>query len=228
MKTIGIIGGMSFESTVVYYKLINEMVNEHLKGLHSAKMFIESYDFAEIEKMQSQENWEYLTKTLINSAQKLEKSGADYVAIATNTMHIMADEVQKNISIPLIHITEATANSIKEKNIDTVALFGTKYTMTKPFYKDKLKNEFNINVIIPDIKQQQTINDIIYNELCVGIVSENSHAKLLNIIDICKQQGAKGVVLGCTELPNIIKKASIEVFDTTKAHCVEIVKRMLE
>ncbi len=228
MKTIGLIGGMSYESTIEYYRIINEMINKQLSGLHSAKMLIESYDFDEIEKNQAAENWELLTEVLINSAQKLQKAGADYIAIATNTMHLMADEVQDNISIPLIHIAEAAANYIKEKNIDTVALLGTRYTMTKPFYKDKLKNEFGINVIIPDETQQGIVNDIIYNELCVGIVNESSRLKLLDIINSCKENGAKAVVLGCTELPNIIKNAEIEIINTTEVHCREIVKRILE
>lgn len=228
MKTIGIIGGMSFESTIEYYKIINEEINKRLGSLHSAKMLIESYDFDEIEKLQSIEDWESLTKILINSAKKLQNAGADYIAIATNTMHLMADEVQNNISVPLIHITEATANLIKANNINTVALLGTKYTMTKPFYKDKLKNDYNINVIIPDIEEQQIINSIIYNELCRGIIKEESREELNKIIHNCCLKGAQGIVLGCTELPNIIKEAEIEVINTTYAHCIEIVKRMLD
>ena len=226
MKTIGIIGGMSWESTIEYYRIINELVNKELKGLHSAKMLIESYDFDEIEKLQSLENWEELTKILITSAKKLEKSGADYIAIATNTMHLMAEDVQKNISIPLIHIADAAANYIKEKNIDTVALFGTRYTMTKHFYKDNLK-KFGINVIIPNENEREIINNIIYKELCAGIINDVSCDKLQKIINNCAAKGAKAVVLGCTELPNIIKKAEIEVIDTTKIHCKEIVKRIL-
>ena len=229
MKTIGIIGGMSYESTIEYYKIINDEVNKKLGGLHSAKMLIESYDFAEIEKNQAEENWQELTRILINSAQKLEKMGADYIAIATNTMHLMADDVQKNINVPLIHIAEATANHIKSQNIDTVALFGTKYTMTKPFYKDKLKNEFGINVIIPTEEEQQIINDIIYNELCIGIIKKESEEKLQDIIKNCQNKDAKAVVLGCTELPNIIKQSTstIEIIDTTKVHCQEIVKKII-
>ena len=226
MKTIGIIGGMSWESTIEYYRIINESIHQKLSGLHSAKMLIESYDFDEIEKHQSLGNWEELTKILINSAKKLEQSGADYIAIATNTMHLMADEVQKNISIPLIHIAQAAANYINEKNIKTVALFGTTYTMTKPFYKDKLK-ESGIEVIIPNIKQQNIINEIIYSELCKGIINETSRKKLDDIIKDCVNKGARGVVLGCTELPNIIKNADAEIINTTEIHCREIVKKIL-
>lgn len=228
MKTIGIIGGMSFESTVEYYRIINELVNKSLSGLHSAKMLIESYDFAEIEKYQSSGNWEKLTEILVASAKKLEQSGADYIAIATNTMHLLADDVQKNISIPLIHIASAAGNYAKERNIDTVALLGTRYTMTKPFYKDKLKNEFGINVIIPDENDRDIINKIIFDELCIGVIKESSKNKLLEIIDKCANKGAKAVVLGCTELPNIIKETKIDIIDTTKVHCEEIVKKMLE
>ena len=227
MKTIGLIGGMSYESTVEYYKIINEEINKRKKGLHSAKMLIESYDFDEIEKLQSKENWEELTKILTESAKKLEAAGADYIAIATNTMHICADEVQKQINIPLIHIAEAAGNYIKKKNFDTVLLMGTKYTMTKPFYKDKLKNEFNINVIIPDDIEQKTINNIIYDELCIGIIKESSRLELLKIINNYKLKGAKAVVLGYTELPNIIKEADIEIINTTKIHSLEIADKIL-
>ena len=227
MRTIGIIGGMSYESTVEYYKIINEEINKRCGGLHSAKMLIESYDFDEIEKLQTAGDWIKLAEFLSNSAKKLEKAGADYIAIATNTMHLVADEVQKNISVPLIHIGESAANYIKDKNIDTVALMGTIYTMTKPFYKDKLK-DYGINVVIPDENQQHVINDIIFNELCVGIINEESRQKLNAIIDDCTARGAEAVVLGCTELPNIIKDAKIEIINTTKIHSLEIVKRILE
>lgn len=228
MKTIGLIGGMSWESTIEYYKIINEEINKRLGNLHSAKMLIESYDFNEIEEMQSQEDWFTLTKILISSARKLESSGADYIAIATNTMHLMAPEVQKNISVPLIHIAQATGNYIVNNDMNTVALFGTRYTMTKPFYKDKLKLDYNINVIVPNLTEQTIINDIIYNELCKGIILENSRQKLLDIISNCKSLGAQAVVLGCTELPNIIKEAPIPIINTTKVHCLEIVNALLK
>ena len=227
MKTIGLIGGMSFESTIEYYRIINEEVNKRLGGLHSAKMLIENYDFEEIASGQIKGDWKALTDTLVKSAQKLEKMGADYIAIATNTMHLMADDVQKNINVPLIHIAESAANYIKEKNIETVALLGTKYTMTKPFYKDKLMG-FGINVIVPDEKNQEIVNSIIFDELCIGIIKEESKEKLNSIIDNCASLGAKAVVLGCTELPNIIKSANIDVIDTMKVHSLEIVKRILE
>ena len=227
MKTIGLISGMSHEWSVKYYKIINEEINRRKKGLHSAKMLIESYDFDEIEKLQSKENWEELTKILTESAKKLEAAGADYIAIATNTMHICADEVQKQINIPLIHIAELGGNYIKKKNFDAGLLMGTKYAVTKPFYKDKLKNEFNINVIIPDDIEQKTINNIIYDELCIGIIKESSRLEHLEIINNYKLKGAKAVVLGCTELPNIIKEADIEIINTTKIHSLEIADKIL-
>lgn len=227
MKTIGLIGGMSYESTLDYYKIINDEINKQLSGLHSAKMIIESYDFHEIESLQAKEDWQALAQILTKSAQKLEKSGADYIAIATNTMHITADEVQNNISVPLIHIADAAANHIRELNIDTTALLGTRYTMTKPFYKDKLQNEYGIKVIIPDANEQNIINKIIYEELCVGVIKKESEKIISDIIKNCQNQGAKAVILGCTELPLIIKESDIEIINTTHCHCMEIVKRMI-
>lgn len=226
MKTIGLIGGMSFESTIEYYKIINSEINKRLNGLHSAKMLIESYDFEKIEKLQSAENWDALADILTKSAQKLEAMGADYIAIATNTMHLVAPVVQKNINVPLIHIADAAGNYIIKHKMDTVALLGTKYTMTKPFYKDKLKDDFKINVIIPNTKEQEIINKIIYDELCKGIILDASRQKLLDIISVCKSKGAQAVVLGCTELPNIVKNASIPIIDTTMVHCLEIVDKI--
>ncbi len=228
MKTIGIIGGMSWESTIEYYRYINEEVSRRVGGLHSAKIWLESYDFDLIEKLQSQENWDELGRIMITSAKKLEQAGADYIAIATNTMHLLAPQVQAHISVPLIHIAQATANTAKAQGISTVALFGTRYTMTKPFYKDVLQNDYGIRVILPQETDQTIINDIIYNELCRGIIKDASKEKLETIIHECQARGAQAVVLGCTELPNIIKTACIPVIDTTKAHSLEIVNRILE
>lgn len=227
MKTIGIIGGMSWESTIEYYRIINTLVNERLKKLHSASMLIESYDFDEIEKLQSEGAWDKLEKILTDSARKLEKAGADYIAIATNTMHLVAPEVQNNISIPLIHIARAAGNYIKKNGLDTAALFGTKYTMTKPFYKDILTKEYNIKVVLPEDSEQNTINNIIYNELCKGIINETSRKVLSGIISNCAKKGAKAVVLGCTELPNIIREADVPIINTTEIHCLEIVNTIL-
>lgn len=228
MKTIGIIGGMSWESTVEYYRIINQEIAQKLGGLHSAKILIESYDFSEIESLQKQGNWDELNKILSTSAQKLEKSGSDFIAIATNTMHLCAPFVQSSIDIPLIHITDASAKVIKSQNIDTVALLGTKYTMNKSFYKDKLKEDFDINVVLPENEEQDCLNGIIFDELCKGIIKEDSKNKLNKIIENCNGKGAQAAILGCTELPNILNKACIPLIDTTKAHCLAIVDEMLK
>lgn len=228
MKTIGIIGGMSWESTVEYYRIINQEIAQKLGGLHSAKILIESYDFAEIAELQKQGNWDELNKILSTSAQKMEKNGADIIAIATNTMHLCAPFVQAAIDIPLIHITDASAKVIKSQNIDTVALLGTKYTMNKSFYKDKLKEDFDINVVLPANEEQDCLNCIIFDELCKGIIKEDSKNKLNIIIENCNKKGAQAAILGCTELPNILNKACIPLIDTTKAHCLAIVDEMLK
>lgn len=228
MKTIGIIGGMSWESTVEYYRIINQEIAQKLGGLHSAKILIESYDFAEIAALQKLGNWDELNKILSTSAQKMEKSGADFIAIATNTMHLCAPFVQDSINIPLIHITDASAKVIKSQNINTVALLGTKYTMNKSFYKDKLKEDFDINVVLPENEEQDCINEIIFDELCKGVIKEDSKNKLNIIIEKCRTKGAQAAILGCTELPNILTKACIPLIDTTKAHCLAIVDEMLK
>ncbi len=217
---------MSYESTIEYYRIINETVNNRLKGLTSAPMLIESYDFSIIEKLQSEGNWEKLSSILVQSAKKLESQGADYIAIATNTMHLIAPQVQEGINIPLIHIVQAVCNQIKEKNIDRVCLLGTKYTLKMPFYREILEKN-GIEVIIPNENDIETVNNIIYQELCKGIIKDKSKQSLLAIIDSCASLGAKAAILGCTELPNIIKEASIDIIDTTKAHCLEIVKQII-
>ena len=171
MKTIGLIGGMSWESTVTYYQIVNETIKRELGGLHSAKVLLYSVDFAEIEKYQASGEWEKSAEVLADAAMNLEKAGADYIVICTNTMHKVAPEIQKKISVPIIHIAEATADELKLKGISKVGLLGTKYTMTQEFYKSKLI-EAGIEVVIPDQAGVETVNDIIYNELCLGIISE--------------------------------------------------------
>lgn len=228
MKTVGIIGGMSWESTLEYYKILNKLISEKLGGLHSAKILLESYDFEKIANLQKQEAWQELSKILINSALALQSIGADYIAIATNTMHICASDVQKAITVPLIHIGDAAAKMIVKNNIDTVLLLGTKYTMSKEFYKGKFENEYGITVILPEEAEKSAVNDIIYNELCKGIVKEDSKLKFKSIIENAADKGAKAVVLGCTELPCIIDSAPIPIIDTLKIHCEEIADRMLE
>lgn len=219
MKTIGLIGGMSWESTVTYYKIINETVKKELGGLHSAKILLYSVDFDEIEKCQSDGEWDKSAAILGNAAKNLEKAGADYIIICTNTMHKVVPQIQKQISIPIIHIAEATAEKLKEQNISKVALLGTKYTMTQDFYKEKLI-EAGIQVLIPDKKDIEIVNDVIYNELCLGIINENSKKEYLRIIDELSMEGAQGVILGCTEIGLLItqKDTKLAVFDTTEIH----------
>lgn len=229
MKTIGLIGGMSWESTVTYYQILNETVKQRLGGLHSAKILLYSVDFDEIEKYQSSGEWEKSAKVLSQAAMNLEKAGADFIVICTNTMHKVAPKIQSHISIPIIHIAEATADELIKRGISRVALLGTKYTMTQDFYKDKLLKA-GIDVVIPDSTGIETVNDIIYKELCLGIISEESKKKYLEIIDRLAEQGAQGVILGCTEIGLLIQQTdtSLPVFDTTQIHAIKAAELSIE
>lgn len=219
MKTIGLIGGMSWESTVTYYQLINETVKQQLGGLHSAKILMYSVDFAEIEEYQAQGKWAESADVLAQAAVNLETAGADFLLICTNTMHKVAPQVQSRVSIPLIHIAEATADALKAKGITTVGLLGTKYTMTQDFYKQKLIDA-GISVVIPDEAGVELVNHVIYDELCLGIVKEESRQSYTAIIEQLRSRGAQGVILGCTEIGLLISQAntSLPVFDTTRIH----------
>lgn len=222
MKTIGFIGGMSWESTVTYYQIVNETVKRELGGLHSAKVLLYSVDFAEIEEYQTKGEWDKSAAVLAEAAQNLEKAGAGFIIICTNTMHKVAPIIQKKISIPIIHIAEATADALKENGIEKVGLLGTKYTMTQEFYKSKLI-EAGIEVVIPDEAGVTVVNDIIYNELCLGIISEESRKKFVDIINQFEKAGAQGVILGCTEIGLLIHQKDVEipVFDTTQIHATK-------
>lgn len=219
MKTIGLIGGMSWESTVTYYQVINEIVNQELGGLHSAKILLYSVDFAEIEKCQADGDWDKSADILSAAARNLEKAGADFIVICTNTMHKVAPQIQSKIGIPILHIAEATADELKRCNITKVALLGTKYTMTQDFYKEKLTRA-GITVLIPDEQEIETVNNIIYKELCLGIISEISKEKYRDIIRALARRGAEGVILGCTEIGMLIRQqdTDLPVFDTTIIH----------
>lgn len=222
MKTIGLIGGMSWESTVTYYQIVNEIIKKELGGLHSAKVLLFSVDFAEIEKCQTDGDWDRSADILAEAAQSLEKAGADFIVICTNTMHKVAPQIQSRISIPVIHIAEATAEELKRNNITKVALLGTKYTMTQDFYKSKIESK-GIKVLIPDDKGIETVNTVIYSELCLGVISEASRKEYFRIIEDLAKQGAQGVILGCTEIGMLIKQNDIAlpVFDTTKIHATK-------
>jgi len=219
MKTIGLIGGMSWESTVTYYQIINNVIKEELGGLHSAKCILYSVDFQEIEECQSSGDWGKSAEILSNAAQSLEKAGSEFLVICTNTMHKVADEILGAVSIPILHIADMTAQELKENNIQRVALLGTKYTMEQEFYKERLILN-NIDVIIPDNNDRLLINDTIYNELCLGIISDKSKERFLNITEKAVSIGAEGVILGCTEIGLLIqqKDTHVRLFDTTLIH----------
>ena len=219
LKTIGLIGGMSWESTVTYYKIINETVKEKLGGLHSAKCILYSVDFQEIEECQANGNWEKSGEILGEAANNLEKAGADFIVICTNTMHKVVNQIKEKISIPILHIAEMTAEKILEKGLKNIALLGTKYTMEQDFYKSKLI-EKGINVIIPDKNDIEIINKVIYDELCLGIINSNSKKKFLEIVDKLRNKGSEGIILGCTEIGLLIKNEDTDVplFDTAIIH----------
>ena len=229
MKTIGLIGGMSWESTVSYYQIINETIKEKLGGLHSAKIILYSVDFAEIEEYQSKGDWDKSAIILADAAMRLEQAGTDYIVICTNTMHKVAPYIQKEIKIPIIHIAETTAEVLKKNNVKKVALLGTKYTMTQNFYKEKIQQN-GIEVIIPNEINVKIVNDIIYNELCLGIISDKSRREYMRIIDSLKADGAEGVILGCTEIGLLISQedSSIPIYDTTQIHAYVAALKSIE
>jgi len=220
VKTIGLIGGMSWESSAVYYDLVNKKVRELLGGFHSCKNVMVSVDFAEIEKLQHIGDWEELDKMMVSAAQQLEVAGADLVVLCTNTMHLCAPAIRKNISIPFLHIAEATGKVIANKKLKKVALLGTKFTMEKDFYKNYLFENFGVDVILPNDEERLNIHRIIYQELVHGKILDKSREIYKQIIQDLEQQGAQGVILGCTEIPLLISQndVNIPIFDTTKIH----------
>lgn len=219
MKTLGLIGGMSWESTVTYYQIINQTIKAKLGGLHSASLLLYSVDFAVIEECQSRGAWDESADILSKAARNLEQAGADYIIICTNTMHKVAPQIQKHISIPILHIADATADALIDSDVKSVALLGTKYTMMQDFYKKKLIAR-GIHVMVPNEKDVELVNRIIYEELCLGIISESSRKEYQRIIESMKQNGAGGVILGCTEIGLLIQQqdSSLPVFDTTHIH----------
>jgi aspartate racemase len=225
MKTIGLIGGMSWESSVEYYKLINEKVNELLGGFHSCKCIMYSVDFAEIEKLQHQNKWEELDFIMADSAKKLEDSGADIIILCTNTMHLCSKAITDNISIPFLHIAEATGEEIVNRNVKKAGLLGTKFTMEKDLYKKILNEKFGIEIIIPDDEERNTVHRIIYEELVHGQIKDESRKLYKKIIGNLEKNGAEGVILGCTEIPLLISDSDlhIPVFNTTKLHAEKAV-----
>jgi aspartate racemase len=229
MKTIGLLGGMSWESTVTYYRIVNEVVKERLGGLHSAKVLLYSVDFHEIEECQSRGDWDKSADILASAAESLEKAGADFIVICTNTMHKVAPQIRARIHIPLLHIAEATAEELAKNGITKAALLGTKYTMQQDFYKNKLITA-GISVLIPKPADMELVNHVIYDELCLGIISEKSKLEYLRIISELASQGAQAVILGCTEIGLLVapEDASLPVFDTTRIHAVKAALRAID
>ena len=228
MKTIGLIGGMSWESSAVYYDLIK--VREKLGGFHSCKNIMVTVDFAEIEKLQHLDDWETLDKMMVTSAKQLEAAGADIVVLCTNTMHLCSPAIIENISIPFLHIAEATGLEIVKKGLKKVALLGTKFTMEKDFYKKYILDNFGVEVIIPADDNREQIHTIIYNELVQGKIKNESRKIYKQIIGKLEQQGAEGIILGCTEIPLLIsgKDVNIPIFDTTTIHAEKAVEWALK
>jgi aspartate racemase len=230
MKTIGLIGGMSWESTLDYYKYLNEGVKETLGGLNSAKILLYSYNFSDVEVMQHTGDWDSLTKDMVDKAIKLQEAGADIIAICTNTMHKMAPDIEKAVNIPLIHIADATGTVIKKRGQKKVGLLGTNFTMNGDFYRKRIKEKFDIEVIVPNEEDKQIVHNIIYDELCKGVLKESSKSKYIEIIEKLAIEGAEGVILGCTEIPLLIKigDTSIPVYDTTKIHSDALLKEAIK
>jgi len=229
MKTVGLIGGMSWESTVGYYRILNQTVARELGNQHSAKCLLYSVDFQAIEECQSTGDWDRSAAILIDAAQRLEKGGADFILICTNTMHKVFDQVQSSVSIPLLHIAQVTADELTENKINKVGLLGTIYTMEQDFYKSVLIDR-NIEVLIPDEDDRKFINRVIYNELCHGLFEKSSKERFLTIIKKLADQGVQGIILGCTEIGMLVNQddTDIRLFDTTEIHAYRAAMNSLE
>lgn len=230
MKTIGLIGGMSWESTQSYYQLLNQGIKMKLGGLHSAKIVLVSLDFASIAVLQQQQDWPQMAEILIKAAKQVEAAGADYLLICTNTMHKLAEQVQAAVAIPLLHIADAVGENLIQHNFKKVALLGTQFTMEQDFYKQRLADKFAIDVLIPDVQGRETVHRIIYDELCKGIIKPESKAEYLTIIDKLTQQGAEAVILGCTEIGLLVQQSdtSIPLLDSTAVHCAMALENSLK
>jgi len=228
-KTIGLLGGMSWASTATYYRELNEGIKAKLGGLHSAKICLVSVDFAEIEKLQHIEDWDGTAAILSQAASAIEKGGADFLLICTNTMHKVAPQIEENISIPILHIADATAERLLEDGIKKVGLLGTRFTMEQDFYKARLVKKYGIDVIIPEESEREDIHAIIYNELCLGTIKEVSRKRYLKIIEKLAASGAEAVILGCTEIALLVQQdhTATPLYDTTTIHAEQAVRQAL-
>ena len=230
MKKIGLLGGMSWESTIEYYRIINETVKEKMGGLHSAECILYSVDFAEIEKLQHDNRWDQAARLLVQAARSLEIAGADCLVICTNTMHKLAPEIQQQLSIPLLHIADSTAQKVRSAGLRKVALLGTRFTMEEDFYRGRLERPHGLEVLIPSEADRQIVHRVIYDELCMGIIAAASATQYAQIIGRLIDTGAEGVILGCTEIGLLVKPADygIALFDTTRIHAEAAVQFALE
>ena len=229
MKTIGLIGGMSWESSVEYYRLINEATRARLGGLHSAKSLMISVDFAEIEALQHQGRWEEAAVILATAAQNLERGGADFIVLCTNTMHKVADRIQTAVSIPFLHIADGTAEKIQACGLKKIGLLGTRFTVEEEFYKGRLRDKYGFEVIIPPAIEREIVHRVIYDELCLGLIRAESKAHYMDIMEGLVTAGAEGIILGCTEIGLLIQQQDSRVllFDTTRIHAETAVEYAL-
>ena len=230
MKTIGLIGGMSWESSIEYYRIINETANAKLGGLHSAKSMMYSVDFAEIEILQHQGKWAGAAQILIDAARNLENGGADFIVLCTNTMHKVAEDIQANVKIPLLHIADATAQLVKDSGIQKIGLLGTRFTMEEEFYKGRLSQKYGLSVIVPNAQEREIVHRVIYDELVVGKIQQHSKEQYIGIIEQMVSQGAEGAILGCTEIGLLVhqKDSRVPLFDTTRIHAEAAVEYALK
>ena len=229
MKTIGLIGGMSWESSIEYYRIINELTKAKLGGLHSAKSLMASVDFAEIEVLQHEGRWEEASALMVESARSLERGGADFVVLCTNTMHKSAEEIQAGIRIPFLHIADATAQVVKKSGIQKIGLLGTRFTMEEDFYKGRLSQNFSLDVLIPNAQGREIVHRVIYDELVLGKIEIRSKEKYLEIIEQMVSAGAEGIILGCTEIGLLVHQedSQVPLFDTTRIHAESAVEYAL-
>ena len=230
MKTIGMIGGMSWESSIEYYRIINETVREELGGLHSAKCIMYSVEFAEIEALQHQDRWDDAAQIMIAAARSIENGGADFGLICTNTMHKLYDILQQSIKIPMLHIADPTAEAIQARAMNRIALLGTRFTMEEKFYKGRLEKKYGLEVMIPSAAEMEIVHTVIYHELCSGIINSESKQKYADIIRRLVKEGAEGIILGCTEIGLLVNQEDslVPVFDTTEIHAKAAVKYALD
>ncbi|ROT97657.1 aspartate/glutamate racemase family protein [Marinobacter sp. R17] len=229
MKTIGLLGGMSWESTVSYYRALNEGIKARLGGLHSAKICLHSVDFSEIEPLQRSGDWDETARLLSAAARSVEAAGADFLLIGTNTMHKVAPQIEAAISIPLLHIADATAERLQDDGIARVGLIGTRYTMEQDFYKGRMAERFDLDVRVPNADEQAVIHRVIFEELCQGIIRDDSRDAFLTIIQRLYEAGAEAVILGCTEIALLVgpEDTGVPLYDTTRIHAEQAVERAL-